>query len=300
VVEKSVILIVDDVPANVQVLASCLKNDYHIKVATDGLKCLQLVAIKPTPDLILLDIEMPGMDGYEVCRRLKADQETQKIPIIFVTASDQEEEEEKGLQLGAVDYITKPIRPSIVSARVNTHITLKLQHDKLMAMAMHDQLTGLYNRHYFFDSADKKIAEAKRHHYPLSLVMMDIDHFKHINDQYGHAIGDKVLQSISQMIKAQCRDEDILARFGGEEFIALFNHCDMNYAYEKAENCRQIIETTALDDLYLTCSFGVVQMSADCDSLENLIKQADMALYQAKEGGRNQVVCADNCLLQEV
>ncbi|MCN4144341.1 MAG: response regulator [Thiohalomonas sp.] len=123
-----------------------IKDKYHIKLATDGPRCLELVVSKPAPDLILLDIEMPGMDGYEVCRQLKEAPATQNILLIFVTVNDQEEDEEKGLQLGAVDYITKPIRPSIVVARVNTHITLKLQHDKLTAMAMYDQLTGLYNR----------------------------------------------------------------------------------------------------------------------------------------------------------
>lgn len=291
--DKPIILIVDDVPANVQVLASCLKDNYHIKVAMDGPRCLELVAVKPAPDLILLDIEMPGMDGYEVCQKLKQDPATQNIPIIFVTANDQEEDEEKGLQLGAVDYITKPIRPSIVVARVNTHITLKLQHDKLTAMAMYDQLTGLYNRHYLFISANKKVARAKRHHEPVSLMMMDIDHFKDINDNYGHPVGDVVLQAVAKIISAQCREEDIAARFGGEEFVILYDHCDLKDAQVKAENYRLLIEEAKPEQITVTSSFGVVQMKPEGEMVDDLIKRADLALYQAKENGRNQVVIAE-------
>ena len=291
--DKPIVLIVDDVPANVQVLASCLKDKYHIKVATDGSRCLQLVADKPVPDLILLDIEMPGMDGYEVCRQLKQNAQTQNIPVIFVTANDQEEDEEKGLQLGAVDYITKPIRPSIVAARVNTHITLKLQHDKLTAMAIYDQLTGLYNRYYLFISANKKLAKARRHHLSVSLIMMDIDHFKHINDQYGHPQGDVVLQAVSKIIDQHSREEDVAARFGGEEFIIILDHCDAESAQDKAEKYRSLIEAARPGQIEVTSSFGVAQMNYDGETIDSLIKRADQALYKAKENGRNQVVLAE-------
>jgi diguanylate cyclase (GGDEF)-like protein len=288
--KKPVILIVDDVPANIQVLAECLRDFYHIKVATDGLRCLELVYHEPSLDLILLDIEMPGMDGYEVCRQLKKDALTRDIPVIFVTANDQEEDEERGLLLGAVDYITKPIRPVIVAARVKTHITLKQQRDKLQAMATHDQLTGLYNRHYLMQSASQKIARAIRHHYPLSLVMMDIDHFKNINDQYGHPAGDVVLQAIAGILVEQCREEDIATRFGGEEFVILLDHCDYKQAQIKAEIFRELIEQLNPEKIPITSSFGVAQLNLQGDNLENLIKQADQALYQAKETGRNKVV----------
>lgn len=291
--DKPIVLIVDDVPANVQVLASCLKDKYHIKVATDGSRCLELIADKPVPDLILLDIEMPGMDGYEVCRQLKQNAETKNIPVIFVTANDQEEDEEKGLQLGAVDYITKPIRPSIVAARVNTHITLKLQYDKLTAMAIYDQLTGLYNRYYLFIGANNKLAKARRHHLAVSLIMMDIDHFKHVNDQYGHPQGDIVLQAVSKIIVQHSREEDIAARFGGEEFIIILDHCDAESAQAKAEKYRSLIEAAKPEQIEVTSSFGVAQMNYDGETVDSLIKRADQALYQAKENGRNQVVLAE-------
>ena len=290
-VDKPIVLIVDDVPANIQILAACLKDKYSIKVASDGLRCLELVANTPAPDLILLDIEMPGMNGYEVCQELKNNSTTQDIPVIFVTANDQEEDEERGLQLGAVDYITKPIRPSIVAARVQTHITLKQQRDQLMSMATHDQLTGLYNRHYLFHAAQKKIARSIRHNIPMSLAMIDIDFFKLINDQYGHPMGDAVLQAVAKILDEQSREEDIVVRFGGEEFIVLFDHSDLNNAQKKAEKLRKLVEDLKPQDLLVTMSFGITTLNEN-DDLDAMIKRADEALYQAKEAGRNRVVAA--------
>lgn len=290
--DKPIVLIVDDAPVNIQILADCLKDNYQIKVASDGLRCLELVPSNIEPDLILLDIEMPGMNGYEVCRQLKMNSLTQNIPVIFVTANDHEEDEEKGLKLGAVDYITKPIRPSIVSARVNTHITLKQQRDQLLSMASHDQLTGLYNRHFLFLNAKKKISRSIRHKTPMSLVMMDIDHFKKINDLHGHPTGDAVLQAVAVLLNKQCRQEDIVARFGGEEFIILFDHTDLNNARKKAEQLRQMVEESQPEQLLVTMSFGVVQLKQEKDNIDDIIKRADEALYFAKEAGRNRVAVA--------
>ena len=289
---KPVVLIVDDAPVNIQILADCLKDKYQIKVASDGLRCLELVSNYIEPDLILLDIEMPGMNGYEVCRQLKINSMTQNIPVIFVTGNDQEEDEEKGLKLGAVDYITKPIRPSIVAARVNTHITLKQQRDQLISMASHDQLTGLYNRHYLFHNAQKQISRSIRHKTPMSLVMMDIDHFKKVNDRHGHPTGDAVLQAVAALLNSQCRQEDIVARFGGEEFIILFDYTDLNNARKKAEHLRQIVEQSRPEQLLVTMSFGVVQLDQKKDNIDDMIKRADEALYVAKEAGRNRVAIA--------
>lgn len=291
-VEKPTILIVDDVPVNIQVLADCLKDKYQIKVASNGLRCLEIVAMKPEPDLILLDIEMPGMNGYEVCQHLKNNALTKHIPIIFVTVNDQEEDEEKGLQLGAVDYITKPIRPSIMTARVKTHITLKQQRDQLLSMATHDQLTGLYNRHYLLHTAQNKIARSLRHEMPLSLAIMDIDHFKNVNDLHGHPIGDLVLQTIANLLKEHCRQEDIVVRFGGEEFVIMFDHTDLHEADRKAEKLRYLIEQLRPAQLMVTMSIGVVELKPDDDNIDDMIKRADVALYFAKEKGRNQVVLA--------
>lgn len=288
--EKAVVLIVDDRPANIQLLAECLKEQYRIKVATDGLRCLELVSKDADVDLIQLDIEMPGLDGYEVCQRLKQNQVTADIPVIFVTSHDQQENEELGLELGAVDYITKPVRPSIVSARVKTHITLKRQRDQLLAMATHDQLTGLYNRHFLIEEANKKVAHAVRHHIPLSLFIIDIDHFKNINDRYGHPTGDAVLNAVACLLHKQCREEDIVARFGGEEFVILLDHCDLEEAMIKAENFRRDIAVLQPENILVTASFGITQMFFEQDeNIDGLIKRADQALYEAKQAGRNCV-----------
>ncbi len=290
--DRPIVLIVDDVPLNIQILVDCLKDKYQLKIASDGARCLELIHNNLEPDLILLDIEMPGMDGYEVCRELKNNSLTRNIPVIFVTANDQDADEEKGLQLGAVDYITKPIRPLIVAARVKTHITLKQQRDQLLSIATHDQLTGLYNRHYLFDSASKKIANAIRHKIPLSLVMMDIDHFKNINDQHGHPTGDAVLQKVATLLNAHCRKEDVVARFGGEEFILLFDYTSRDNARNKTEQLRELIEQSQPESLRVTMSFGVVQLNPEEDNIDVMISRADKALYIAKESGRNCVVVA--------
>lgn len=288
--DKPYILIVDDVPANIQTLADILKDKYRIKVATDGYRCLELARQEPQPDLILLDIEMPGISGFEVCKQLKADALTQDIPVIFVTASDQEEDEEKGLQIGAVDYITKPIRPLIVAARVDTHITLKIQRDLLTTMATHDQLTGLYNRHFLMESAAKKIAFAQRHHTGVCLLILDIDHFKKINDDFGHPFGDRVLREIGALLKKFSRKEDIVTRFGGEEFVILFDACRLQDALDKAEELRKQIAQLKPEGYTITASFGVTEMQSEQDTLELMIKRADQALYQAKQLGRNRVI----------
>ena len=287
--DKATILIVDDSPSNLQVLAAILKDLYHIKAAISGKECLKIASSVPQPDLILLDIEMPDMNGYEVCSKLK-DNVGKYIPIIFVTGKDNDGDEEKGFNLGAVDYITKPISPAIVRARVNTHIELKLQRDALEKMAMHDQLTGIYNRHYLIEAAQQKIARATRHQHPLSLLMLDVDHFKAINDTYGHAKGDEILREMSKVLKAQNRAEDIVARFGGEEFVILLDQCDAFAAEDKSEKLRQVLEGLNPGGIKITVSIGIAELKSEEDRFDDVLKRADLAVYQAKDKGRNCVV----------
>ncbi|WP_322619576.1 diguanylate cyclase [Shewanella sp. YLB-07] len=251
---QGTILIVDDTSTNIAVLAACLQHHYHLKFAMNGQRCLELAETKPIPDLILLDVVMPDMDGYDVCRHLKENPVTQNIPIIFVTGKSSEQEE-LGLQLGAVDYITKPIRPGIVLARVRTQIILKRQRDKLRCMALHDQLTGLFNRHFLIEVANKKIAQVSRHNGILSLMMIDIDHFKKVNDRFGHQSGDAVLKSVAKVLSAINRKEDIVARYGGEEFVVLLDNC----AKDKAEQVRQQIEASVPEGIFITASFGIAE-----------------------------------------
>lgn len=289
---KPLILIVDDAPSNIQLLAGLLNSSYQIKVATGGLRCLELAEAEPRPDLILLDIQMPDLDGYEVCQRLKASDVTASIPVIFITGKDQEEEEELGLSMGAVDYITKPFSPAIVEARIATHITLKKQSDELRTLAMRDQLTRLYNRHFLIDVAAKKISQAHRHKQPLCLIMVDIDYFKAVNDEHGHSVGDGVLRDVATLFMQQSRNEDVVARFGGEEFVFLLDACDMESGAKKAEVIRQSLEKSLVQGLPITASFGLAQL-AEGETFTALLNRADDAVYKAKSDGRNRVAVAD-------
>jgi len=290
--DKALVLIVDDSPTNLQVLAACVKDSHRVKVATNGEQCLKIAQVDPQPDLILLDVEMPGMDGYEVCQHLKSSPHTADIPVIFVTGLQGDKDEEKGLALGAVDYITKPIRPAIVIARVKTHVTLKLQRDKLNKMAFFDQLTGLYNRHYLIDMATKKVARALRHQYDLWVLMIDIDHFKNINDTHGHPMGDEILKEVATTLTLDNRSEDIAARLGGEEFLIMFDPCDKDDAMHKATRIIRKIEALNPHDIKVTVSIGMAKLMPEDANFERLLKRADEALYHAKENGRNRIELA--------
>ncbi len=286
------VLIVDDSHVTLKILASCLKDLHKVNLATNGASCLQIAQTQPQPDLILLDVTMPNMNGYEVCEQLKKNPLTAAIPVIFLTGLDSEKDEEKGLLIGAVDYITKPVRPAIVVARVQTHLTLKLQRDKLNQMAFHDQLTGLYNRHYLMDIAEREVLTAKRHHFALWVLMIDIDHFKKINDNHGHAVGDVVLQAVAETLAQDCSDQDLIARSGGEEFVILFDPCEDEEAFNKAVGLLDVIESLNPHNINVTISIGMAKISEQDENFGRFLKRADDALYQAKKNGRNRLEIA--------
>ncbi|CAM4165486.1 diguanylate cyclase [Vreelandella rituensis] len=301
--KKQTVLIVDDQPDNIQVLANLLKADYRIKVANKGEKALTIAGGEDAPDLILLDVQMPGLDGYEVCRQLKEDASTHDIPIIFVTARDSVSDEEKGFLLGAVDYIAKPFYPAIVRARVNTHMSLKLKTDLLEQVVMLDGLTGIPNRRYFDEQLAKELRRSRRQGEPLAVIMMDVDHFKQFNDYYGHGPGDDCLKKVARTLEAAAeRPADLVARYGGEEFVALLPGTDAEGASWVAERLREAILTLAIPHAHssaaevVTLSLGVAVLSPHIDEQvgehimesKNLLSQADQALYAAKKAGRNQ------------
>jgi len=288
---KKTILIVDDMEANQKILAASLKKLYNIEYASNGEEALKRLFEDITPDLILLDIEMPDMNGFEVLEKLKNSPRTKNIPIIFVTGHDDIKKEEHGLLIGAVDYITKPISPIIVKARVNTHITLKDQRDQLIFRASHDQLTELYNRHRLVEEGERFFAQSIRHRQDLCLAIIDIDHFKNVNDTYGHMIGDEVLKSVASLLKENIRTEDIVARYGGEEFIIIFDRCSLKDAVYKANILRHKISNLNPKDILVTASFGLTPLRHDEHTkFDHLLKEADDALYEAKENGRNKVM----------
>jgi diguanylate cyclase (GGDEF)-like protein len=287
--KKQTVLIVDDLRTNALALAGILEPEWHTQTAFDGPSALQMAAAKPPPDLILLDIKMPGMDGYEVCRRLKESPETDDIPVIFITAANREENEAYGLSLGAVDYIAKPVNPPIIRARIRNHIALRTALSELQNLAAHDPLTALYNRRKLDESFEFEVARAERYGRPLSVILLDIDHFKVINDAHGHQAGDAVLAGTGRWLRAALRTSDIPGRWGGEEFLVICPETVSGTASQLAERLRQdYAAQTFFKDTPLTASFGV---ASHCKgrTAENILFHADEALYRAKNGGRNRV-----------
>ena len=292
------ILVVDDSPENLQVISAVLKQDYRVKVAINGERALALATAAEPPDLILLDVMMPGMDGYEVCARLKQNPVTARIPVLFVSSRDDEEDEARGLSLGAIDYIVKPIRPSIVQARVRNHIELKRSRDLLEQLTTQDHLTGISNRRRFDDSLAQEWQRAAREQTPLSLVAIDIDHFKAYNDHYGHPQGDQCLIRVARAL-ATCvtRPTDLVARCGGEEFAGLLPSTDSTGAARLAGQMRAAIEAEGLEHArspthpHVTISLGVATVVPQAEeSAQLLVDLADAALYEAKGAGRNAFV----------
>lgn len=295
---KPIVLIVDDTPMNIEVLSKTLGKGYEVRVATRGEKALEIARSKVPPDLILLDIMMPGMDGYEVCVQLKGDSVTAHIPVIFVTAKSDVEDETKGFALGAVDYITKPFHLPIVQARIQTHLRLSRQARLLEEYAFIDSLTHIPNRRRFDAVYDEEWRRALRNKTPLSLCMIDIDYFKKYNDTLGHGEGDVCLQKVAaSLVNSSARGGELAARYGGEEFIVILPYCDEATLAQSAENIRRAVEALQIPHPASEVS-SVVTVSIGCVSVnpsdkivdrEGLLKRADNALYAAKNGGRNRV-----------
>ena len=295
--EKHKILVVDDEHMNRKILADLLKGDHQVILAKDGEQTLSRVAADPELDLILLDVMMPGMDGYEVLRRLKQIEAAKDIPVMFITALNSTGDEERGLLLGAVDYIAKPFHPAIVKARVENHLRFVRQRKLLETLAGKDGLTEIDNRRRFDDVLEKEWRRTQRNNLPLSLAMVDVDYFKPFNDNYGHARGDQVLKSVARALTwALHRPADLAARYGGEEFVLLFPDTDAEGALALAEHVRNAVATLAIPHEYsqaaphVTVSIGGATAPLDSNDPSALIEAADQMLYEAKQRGRNRVV----------
>lgn len=294
---KQSILIVDDVPSNIKILGDALKGRYYVRAALNGRDALAIASSDEPPDLILLDIVIPEMDGYEICRRLKSNDATMDIPVIFTTSKDQEDDETRGLEVGAVDYITKPFSIPIVRARVKTHLELKLQRDMLRELSMIDTLTRIPNRRRLDEMFLSEWKRAMRQNHPFSLAIIDIDHFKIYNDTYGHPAGDECLRLVaSELSDVLRRSGDFVARYGGEEFVVLLPGTDLAGASSVAETMRQCVKKLEIEHEnspvcnHVTISVGVACMVPCSDNTsEGLLKAADDALYLAKNSGRDRV-----------
>jgi len=272
--------------------------EYRIVVATNGPRAIEISRSDDPPDVILLDVVMPGMDGYEVCQRLTSDPATKKIPVLFITAKANDQDEALGLERGAVDYIKKPFSPTVVRARVRTHAELKQKRDLLESMSLLDGLTQIPNRRCFDERFHLIWDVAVRDRCGLTVVMIDVDYFKSYNDHYGHAEGDACLVRVAQTLGAAVkRKTDLVARYGGEEFVGLFLKTEEGDALKIAEALRQAILATGIPhersplEPFVTVSLGLASLvPTPNDSPEKLLARADEALYQAKAQGRNRTV----------
>jgi len=304
------ILVADDSLLNQEMLKVILSSassnsaqdglsQYVLDFANSGPETL-VKAIDFKPDLILLDIIMPGLSGFEVLERLQHESNTKAIPVIIITGLSDESYEEKGLECGAVDYITKPFRKAVVLARIRTQQKIVEQMRLIESHSLLDQLTGIPNRRNFDIRIEEQWGYAKRKKHPISVLMLDIDHFKRYNDTYGHQQGDETLKVVASSIsKALFRSTDTAYRWGGEEFAILLVETSLESAAIVAERVRKNVEATLVpnlgggDSLSVTVSVGVASAQPGTDAdIAHMIKQADMALYAAKESGRNRVCTA--------
>ena len=293
--KKPTILVVDDMTTTLLLIHDLLKDTYEVKIAKSGTKALEILNAPNDIDLILLDVEMPDINGYEVCKILKNNEQTKNIPVIFVTARNSEEDEEYGLNLGAIDYITKPFNKAIVKLRIKNYLNLKIKNDMLEKLSMYDGLTNIRNRRFFDETFEKTFNEIKRDKKSLAVLMIDIDFFKPYNDNYGHGQGDETLRKVAKALeKTIKRASDFVARYGGEEFVILLKDINKDGVEAVANNLLNAIRELKIThefskiEKYVTVSIGAsfYNSSSDITKLELLLK-ADETLYNVKNSGRN-------------
>lgn len=293
--KKPTILVVDDMTTTLLLIHDLLKDTYEVKIAKSGTKALEILESPNDIDLILLDIEMPDMNGYDVCKRIKNNETIKNIPIIFITGRTSQEDEEYGLNLGAIDYITKPFNKAIVKLRIKNYLDLKIKNDMLEKLSMYDGLTNIRNRRFFDETFEKTFSEIKRDKKSLAVLMIDIDFFKPYNDNYGHGQGDETLRKVAKALeKTIKRASDFVARYGGEEFVILLKDIKKDGVEAVANNLLNAVRELKIThefskiENYVTVSIGVsyYNSSSDITKLELLLK-ADETLYNVKNSGRN-------------
>ncbi|HEV7843527.1 MAG TPA: diguanylate cyclase [Pyrinomonadaceae bacterium] len=306
---SSAILVADDEPINRSLIQRRLERaGYRVLTAQNGREAVEK-ARSERPDLIILDVMMPVMDGLEACQLIKGDEATRDTPVIFLSARDETDIKVSGLSLGANDYISKPFKAEELLARVYVALRLKRERDQLrkraedavrradvaQERAMTDALTGLLNRYGLQHILTREMSETRRYNRPLSSLMIDLDYFKAVNDLHGHAAGDTALQQVATVLTEHVRGSDVVFRYGGEEFLVLLPETDLEGAISLAEKIRHAAESRSFGDgehvFALTLSAGAASLW-DNESGNDMIARADMALYQAKEQGRNRVEAA--------
>ncbi len=300
------ILLVESVDLLAEKLAARLSAAGHeVQRATSSAEALER-SREQGLDLLMVSLHLAGEDGLRLCSRFRSQDQTRHVPILLILDEDELEQLAKGLELGVTDYLIRPIDHNELLARTRTQIRRRRYHDKLremldksVSLAYTDALTGVYNRRYMNAHLDRKIMEISDTQKPLSVVIFDIDHFKQVNDNYGHAGGDEVLRTLAERVGSSIRDFDLLARYGGEEFVVIMPSTPADVAAMVAERLRQRLEAQAFEvpghdqPLPITASLGVATTTDPMETADNLLARADAALYAAKRGGRNRVCSAD-------
>lgn len=296
---RPTVLIVDDEISNIEIINAILEDDYEICFATSGERALE-TARTILPDLILLDVLMPGMDGFELCGRLKSEPLLADVPVIFTTGLGDMDDEVRGLSLGAIDYVTKPVQPVVLRARVGNHIELKRLRDQLAEMAVTDALTGLSNRRRMEQALSAETARLARSGDWLSVILLDIDFFKQFNDTYGHPAGDRCIVMIAAALnRALKRASDLSVRYGGEEFACILPGADARAAMTVAQEIRaqvgalNIPHERSVVGPCVTISMGIATARCEPGMLPEMwITHADRQLYLSKAAGRNRITAA--------
>lgn len=306
------VLLADDDITTLTLLEDALRDwDYDVILAPDGEKAWDILQSENPPHLMVLDWMMPGMDGVEVCRRLRALQNRPYTYIVLLTSKSEKDDIVAGLDAGADDYLTKPVDMGEFKCRLavgrrildyerelaKKNELLQKANEDLARMACTDYLTGLYNRRFFMQRLEEETSQARRHRLPMCVAILDLDHFKQVNDTYGHLTGDAVLRRFAELIQQGKRLSDIVGRYGGEEFCILLPQTDIRGGAIAAGRFRSACESEEYSDsegrhFRITCSIGIAELGEDIPQAEKLLQRADDALYQAKEQGRNQVCLA--------
>ncbi len=292
--DKPTILIIDDKKINLDIVVGLLGTTYNVTVALNATKAFQIVE-KKAIDLILLDILMPDIDGFGICNLLKSKVDTKDIPIIFITAKTDEDSIEKAYEIGGIDYVTKPFKPKELLAKIKRELKLQTLQKELTLLASTDPMTKLYNRRYFSKISEHIFDLAQRNNQKTSVIMIDIDKFKNINDTYGHKVGDNVIINLANKLISNQRKSDVICRFGGEEFVILLPNTPLQGAKNVALKIKNDVENSKVttdtnQTVKYTISLGLSQINIeDTRGIESALTRADNALYEAKISGRNRV-----------
>jgi two-component system cell cycle response regulator len=299
--EETHILVVEDRPVYADKINSTLSPQFEVTIIDNADDALSKVQGQEF-DLLIVSLALKCCDGLRLCSHFRSLEETRQLPVIVLVEDDDRERLVRGLEMGVNDYVIRPIERNELLARVRTQIRHKRYADKLrrdletgLELAVMDQLTGLYNRRYLSSHLDNLIKQAREGGKPLSLLELDIDHFKSINDTFGHDAGDQVLREFGRRVGANVRGIDLACRIGGEEFVVVMPETDVEYAYTVAERLRQAIGEVPFDlngekPLKVTVSIGITEVQSETETAQTLMQRADQALYTAKRDGRDRVV----------